>query len=294
MNELYAEIKEDQWLLRHARNINSLSGEDGILEKIFEVLPPGDKWCVEFGAWDGIKYSNTWNLISERDWSAVLIEADSEKFVDLQANCKKFPKAHCLNYFVTFEGENSLEALLKKTAIPKNFDLLSIDIDGDDYHIWESVKEYTPKVVVIEFNPTVPSHVEFVQPRDMSVNQGSSLLSLISLGKKKGYELICVTDYNGIFVQAQFLNLFKLTKNDIVSLRPPNPSQCPQFHIFQLYDGTFVVGGGTVMPWFGIPIHQEKFQILPKFLRKYPTFSNSLFQRVLRRVWYLFYINRFI
>ena len=292
MNDFYPRTTENQWLLRHARDINSLSGEDGIIEKIFEVLPPGDKWCVEFGAWDGIKFSNTRHLISKHGWSAVLIEADSNKFVDLQANCANFPKAHCLNRFVTFEGEASLESLLKTTLIPKDFDLLSIDIDGNDIHIWDSLKEYTPKVIVIEFNPTIPSDVDFIQARDMSINQGNSLLALIRLGKSKNYELVCITDNNAIFVQSAFFNLFNIANNGIDQLRPPNHENCPQFYIFQLFDGTFVVGGGGLMPWYGIPIKQECFQIVPKIFRHYPSRPKNILKRILWHMWLFIYLRK--
>src|SRR6185436_3102249 len=114
-------------------------------------------------------------------------------------------RAICLQRFVTFDGDTRLDALLQTTPIPKDFDLLSVDIDGADYHVWESLTRYEPRVVIIEFNPTIPGHIEFVQPRDMTVNQGNSIRSLVKLGKQKGYELSCVTEYNAIFVRA---NLF--------------------------------------------------------------------------------------
>jgi len=286
MGEIYKNLNEDQWLLRHAQNTCSLSGEDGILQKIFEVLPPGSRWCVEFGAWDGKKYSNTYHLM-QQGWSGVFIEADSVKFRDLLKTFQGNPKAHCVNCFVNFEGENSLQNLLKRTNIPRDFDLLSIDIDGNDYHIWESFHDYQPRVVVIEFNPTIPSDVEFVQPRDMSVQQGSAPLSLIKLGKAKGYELVCMTEYNAIFVTASLLKSFNLSNNDITRLRP----QQPLFQLFQLYDGTFVVQGITQIQWNGLPIRSDKFQILPKMFRVYPCDSLSFGKRILRRIWTFFYLR---
>ena len=60
-------------------------------------------------------------------------------------------------------------------------DLLSIDIDGNDYYIFESLARLKPELVVIEFNPTIPNDVMFVQERNITVNQGCSLLALIAL-----------------------------------------------------------------------------------------------------------------
>jgi hypothetical protein len=170
---MYPVLNEDQWLLQHAANINSLSGEDGIIEKIFQTIPAANRWCMEFGAWDGKLYSNTHLLMQKAGWSGVFVEADRDRFRDLINTYSGNPVAHCLNCFVSFLGENSLDSVLARTPIPKDFDLLSIDIDGNDYHVWESLLTYQPRVVIVEFNHTIPSHVEFVQPRDMKVNQGT-------------------------------------------------------------------------------------------------------------------------
>ena len=78
-------------LLEFASNTYSQTGEDGVLGKILETLPERDLWCVEFGAWDGRHLSNTCNLIENRGYSAVLIEADAKRFRDLLADRGKNP-----------------------------------------------------------------------------------------------------------------------------------------------------------------------------------------------------------
>jgi hypothetical protein len=288
MNPVYENLNEDQWLLRHAENVCSQSGEDGILQKIFDVISPANRWCVEFGAWDGKTFSNTHHLMREGGWHGVFVEADPERFRDLLATYQGNPNAHCVNCFVTFKGENSLDHLLSRTDIPRNFDLLSIDIDGNDYHIWESLNDYQPRVVVIEFNPTIPGRVEFVQPRDMRIQQGSAPFSLIQLGKRKGYEPVCITRLNVIFVKADLFKTFHIGNNDLSRLCPAGQ---PRFHLFQLYDGTFVVGGCTDVLWHGIPIRREKFQVLPKMFRAYPAESLGVWKRLLKRVWKLLYLR---
>ena len=197
------QIKEsndsNNWLKKYAKNINSQFGEDGIIEKIFTIIEESDKWCVEFGAWDGKNLSNTYNLLANKNWRGILIEANPRKFKDLLETYKENPQVQCMNKFVNFGGSDSLENILSSTEIPENFDLLSIDVDGNDYHIWSSVKIYNPKVVIIEFNPSIPNDIFFVQDPNFNLNHGNSLLALIELGKTKGYELICTTDVNGIF-----------------------------------------------------------------------------------------------
>src|SRR5262249_37731492 len=153
-----------------------------------------------FGAWDGQHLSNTCALIDDAGYQGVLIEADPDKFRDLQKRQAVQPRIHAVQRFVEFEGRNTLDAILAETPIPPKFDVLSIDIDGNDYHIWDSLQVYRPKLVVIEHNPTIPNEVDFVQARDMRVQQGSSLTAMARLANSKGYRLVHATTCNGIFV----------------------------------------------------------------------------------------------
>ena len=81
--------RSNQWLHDFAKNVTSQYGEDGIVEKVLETVTDNDNWCVEFGAWDGKLFSNTCNLINNKDYLAVLIEADSRKFRVLLKTYKK-------------------------------------------------------------------------------------------------------------------------------------------------------------------------------------------------------------
>ena len=273
------ENRNNDWLLSYKKDITSQCGEDGILEKIFEIIK-GDKWCVEFGAYTGKKLSNTWNLLINKNWFGVLIEADKKKFIKLKETYKNINRVICFKKFVNFSGNNSIDNILSETNIPKSFDLISIDIDGNDYHIWDSMEKYTPKVVVIEFNPTIPDDIEFIQEKNMKIWQGSSLLSLINLANKKDYELIAVTLVNAIFVKKKYYNLFKIADNSL-SLMHNNAKQY-QTRLFQLFDGTLVLIGCDKLLWHnGIyekKIKQKKIQVLPKFLRVYPPNYHPLYK----------------
>jgi hypothetical protein len=258
-------VKQNTWLNGFARNVTSQYGENGIIEKVLEVIGQNDRWCVEFGSWDGKKCSNSYDLISSKGYSAILIEGDSCRFGDLQKTFAGNKKVIPVNAFVGFEQDNNLDSILKNTQIPHDFDLLSIDIDGNDYHVWEAVRDYKPKVVVIEFNPTIPSSVEFVQPRDMHVTQGSSILSMVGLGKKKGYELVSCTRNNAVFVDSKYFKLFDIDDNSIEQLRTDTSMIT---HLFFGYDGTVFVRGCGQSPWQSIALEESKIQILPKWARK--------------------------
>ena len=215
----------------------------------------------------------------------MLIEKDKKIFKDLFKTYEKNPQVICLNKTIGFKQDNLIDIILSKISIPFNFDLLSIDVDGLDYHIWASMKIFKPKVVVIEFNPTIPNDVRFIQKKDMKINQGSSLLSIILLAKKKGYELVTTTLTNAIFVKKKFFDLFDLKNNSIDVM---NDSKFLQTRIFQLYDGTLVVVGRNRLNWHRIINLQNKIQVLPKFLRKYPQ-NYNIFQKIIFNAYMIIY-----
>lgn len=256
------------WLLGYRRDTYSQAGEDGVMEKILEVIPDKDRWCVEFGAWDGQYLSNTANLIESKNYSAVLIEADKEKFQALHRNYSQRGNVIAINKFVGFGKTDNLDCILGTTRIPLKFDFLSIDIDGNDFHVWKSTLRYRPKVVAIEFNPTIPNQVKFVQPADPSINQGASLLSLVELGREKGYELVAVLPFNAFFVQKKYYQLFQLESNEPEVLRMNTDSIT---YLFSGYDGQIFLYGCRKLPWHGVELRESRVQALPRILRRYPS-----------------------
>jgi len=259
--------KDPAWLLQFSRDHYSQAGEDGIIEQILALLPANDRWCVEFGAWDGLHLSNSRHLIEDSGYSAVLIEGSSERFTDLQRNYAANPRVLARNAFVGFTAADGLDALLASTAIPQDFDLLSVDIDGNDYHVWKAISKYRPKVVCIEYNPTIPTEVLFTQKADPALNQGSSVASLVQLGKEKGYELACLLRYNAFFVDGKYFPAFGISDNRPVTLRKDLSSIT---YIFSGFDGTVFLDGQRRLPWHGLPLLESRVQHLPQALRKFP------------------------
>jgi hypothetical protein len=270
-----------------AHNVHSQSGEDGLLAEILQRLPETPAWAVEFGAWDGKTFSNSYHLIQHRHFSAVMIEASPEKFKELQRTFVDQPQVHCVREFVTFQGDTSLDSILARTPLPRDFGVLSIDIDGADYHVWDSLRHYEPRIVVIEFNPSLPNDVGFIQPADMSVHQGSSLFALNGLAQKKGYELAAVTDLNAVFVRRQDFAALKIDDNSLAALRPHNPFET---RLYQLYDGTLILDGCQRLIWDGVPLAHEKLQMLPRWLRVSKTLGASGLRKFLKRL-YLSYLK---
>jgi len=194
----------------HRRRYFSQSGEDGLLDYLLQRIAVRDRWCVEFGAWDGRHLSNCYHLIADIGYRAVLIELDADRCAALAANMAVFGSS-CLNREVGYEGEKKLDAILAETPIPHDFDLLSIDIDSDDYRVWQALEDYSPKIVVIEINIRDLPGVERINvPGSPTVwgSSGSSITSLTALATEKGYSLVAMVGCNAIYVRHEFLHLF--------------------------------------------------------------------------------------
>lgn len=259
-------------LLSYSYNITSEHGEDGTIKRIFEIIGEESRWCVDLGALNGIHGSNVWNLMKKQGWSGVFIEADQTYFEKLKIEFKDIKQAHCINAFVSFYGENSLDKIFSQTPLPKNFDLFSLDIDGNEYHLWESLTLYRPRVMVIEFNPTIPNEVNFIQPCNMEIFQGSSLKALVELGKRKGYELIAANKVNAFFVVKELFPWFGILDNSIDKI---HTDRSYETKLFQLYDGTLRISGFDRLLWHNIPISIEKLQVLSWRKRFYPAKVNQ-------------------
>lgn len=271
-----------QWLLEFCFDTYSQTGEDGVIAKSLSLLPETDQWCVEFGAWDGIHLSNVRKLIVERGHRAILIEADGEKCRSLASNYAGNGGVQTVNARVGFDAESGLDRILRGSDVPRDFDFLSSDIDGNDYHVWDAVKEYRPKLVCVEFNPTIPTEVYFVQSPDPRVKQGCSLLALDGLARAKGYQLVCVLPWNAFFVDERYFSAFAIADNRPHVMR----RDCSQVTwLFSGYDGSVHLAGAQKLPWHGVSIEARRMQALPGVLRRYPAdytgFQSALF-RVLK------------
>lgn len=263
-------MKNSTWLLDHAANTYSQCGEDGIISTVLAMLPEKDQWCVEFGAWDGAHLSNVRKLILEQNYRAVLIEGDPARCGQILTNYSEpshSDHVHPVNAFVGFDASDGLDKLLSGHEIPVNFDFLSVDIDGNDYHVWEAVESYRPKVVCIEFNPTIPTEVDFVQEKNPEVNQGCSLRALYRLAKIKGYEAICVMPWNVIFVDGMYFDRFQIGDNSAASLRRDLSLVT---WIFSGYDGSVHLSGAKQLPWHNLPLDESNLKQVPALLRAYP------------------------
>lgn len=252
-------------------NVHSQFGEDGIIAEILRRTGLGSTrpmWCVELGAWDGFHLSNTRHLIESRNANAVLIEAHTKRFAELVANSSGNDLVTTLHARVEATGAQSLDGLLEGTACPARFDILSLDIDGHDYWVWHGMTRYRPSIVVIEYMPTIPFGVSYIQPRGTKRRDGSSLCAMADLGREKGYTLVAVTDVNAILVDEALVDSLGLADASISALTKDLPDY--RTYLFQTHSGEIGIAGHRHMNWHGTTIHLDRIQALPWYLRRHP------------------------
>ncbi len=180
-------------MIEKGYSVYSQYGEDGIIQYLIDVLQLSNKQCCEIGM-SGIVFSNTYNLVENYNWYGVYVEKNKEELDKVKLGIH-------INLEVEKTGINSIDNILKNTKLDKNFDILSIDIDGIDYYIWDGLSTYEPNVVIIEINPFLGYDVDYINRGSIF---SSSFKSVVELGNRKGYTLVCMTG-NLIFVKTNLL-----------------------------------------------------------------------------------------
>jgi len=189
-------------LAAHATSVHSQGGEDGVLLRIFERIGARHRYFVEFGAWDGRHWSNTANLRLHHGWRGLLMEGSDRADGELVRRER-------------VDAEN-VEALFHRYGVPRDFDLLSIDIDGNDYWVWRAIESFTPRVVVVEYNvffrPEQARTIAYDASHEWDKERyglyhGASLAAFEKLGREKGYALVHTDPWcpNAIFVRREAL-----------------------------------------------------------------------------------------
>lgn len=174
----------------------SQNGEDGVIERLVEIVGATNRYYVEVGTGDGSECNTRY--LREQGWSGLMLDCAHE-----DASVGLYQE------FVTAENVNDV---LVKYEVPQDFDLLSIDIDGQDYWVWQAIgARYRPRIVVIEYNAAVPGDVSVTIPYDRDfrwcgqLDTGQSLLAVQKLGRVKGYSLLYACPPNAFLARTSIL-----------------------------------------------------------------------------------------
>lgn len=201
----------------------SQNGEDGVIAEIIRRVGAPGRFFVEIGAGDGIE-CNCAALAELAGWQGLFIEASDVETASLQRKYGPSTRVQTLQAMVTTDNA---DALLAAQGVPVEPDVLSFDLDGGEYWLWQSLQRHRPRVVVAEYNASIAPGRRLVQPRDKgpwdrSDFYGASIDALVALGTEKGYRLVhCdLTGNNAFFVREDLPGEF-LDPGD-VARRGPN------------------------------------------------------------------------
>jgi hypothetical protein len=182
-------------------------GEDGILQHLLRHIPISKRIFVEFGVETYVE-ANTRFLLINDNWAGLVIDGSSEN-IDYIKNDDIYWRYN-LKAESAFITKDNINDLIRRNGISGEIGLLSIDIDGNDYWVWETIDAVTPSIVVVEYNSrfgperavTVPYDARFFRTtaHHSNIYYGASLAALCILGKRKGYSFVgCNTAGNNAF-----------------------------------------------------------------------------------------------
>jgi len=188
----------------YGNKVHSQTDEDGIIQAIFEDIPPKSRFFVEFGIgpnWLDKTYEHGIEgncvLLKERGWTGLFMDGGNH------------PEQYDIRReFIT---PLNINGLLRKYGTPESVDLVSIDVDGQDFWIWMAL-DYRPTVIVCEYNPNFFAlHQSLTVVFDQNFRwdgtkyYGASLGALVKLGQDKGYKLVYSNGVNAFFVRLDML-----------------------------------------------------------------------------------------
>ncbi len=185
---------EEGRLIRHGAKFYSQNDEDGIITEIFRRVPAENRYFVEIGVGNGLE-NNTLHLLHQ-GWKGLWIESDRRSCAEIRARFRSALENGTLKLCHAFVDRDNVESLLRANDVPPRFDLLSIDIDGNDYHVFGAIRGFRPRAVVIEYNAKFPPPIKAVaryNPRfvwDKTDYFGASLKSLEVLFADRGFALV--------------------------------------------------------------------------------------------------------
>jgi len=193
----------------------SYCNEGFYIKTILDRLKVKHQYCVDLGASDGLSMSNTFPLFRQ-GWQGLAVECDSEKFAKLAIFYGLVTQVTQVNLCKAQITPNNVNAILRANEVPREFGLLSLDIDSYDHFVLEKVlQNYKPTIICTEINATIPPPIRFAvkwQP-DLDYRNlksdffGQSLSQLYVLGDRYGYELAHL-EYNNAFLIPKELNPF--------------------------------------------------------------------------------------
>lgn len=200
-------------------SVYSQYGDDGIIDHLLNhiALPEAEQFFVEFGV-ENYEEANTRFLMHQRNWSGLIMDGSAQHMA--HARAQNYYWQHELTAAEAFVTCENVQALFKQHGVPQRLGLLHIDIDGNDYWVWEAITDYQPALVIMEYNAlwgaehavSTPYKADFQRTAAHHSNLyfGASLAALCHLAEQKGYVCLgCNRHGNNVyFLQAALAGPF--------------------------------------------------------------------------------------
>jgi len=210
-----SKYKDPKNLNRFEFQIFSQSGQDGIINEIFRRIGASHRVFVEFGVGaGGGMQNNTTNLLSQ-GWSGMWIEGNPHYFETIRKDLAFLIDRNKLTVVQNLVIKSNINTILRDQKIPKDLDLLSIDIDGNDIYVLEEILgQYSPRVIAIEYNAYFPGNlnwkVDYSDSRvwdERGIEFGASLAAFCELAARTEYQLVAcdLTGSDAFFVRKDLI-----------------------------------------------------------------------------------------
>ena len=198
----------------HEFQVYSQWGEDGLIQRLIREVKIARKIFVEFGV-ETYTEANTRFLLVNDNWSGLVLDGGESNIRTIRRS--EVYWRHNLKAVQAFITRENINELLRDNGVTGEIGLLSVDIDGNDYWVWEAIDAVTPALVIVEYNSrfgaeravTVPYDPKFVRQEAHSscAYYGASLAALVALGRRKGYAFVGsnTAGNNAFFVRRDLL-----------------------------------------------------------------------------------------
>jgi hypothetical protein len=212
-------------------------GDDGIIQYLINRIEIPNKTFIEFGVED-YRESNTRFLLINNKWSGLIIDGGKNNVDAIKKDyVYSMFDLHAKEAFITKDNINEIIMSYLKLGYEREVGILSIDIDGNDYWIWQAIVVIKPIIVIIEYNSlfgkeklwTIPYKENFYRLDEDKYYQywGASISALCDLAEKKGYDFIGCNSHGN--------NAYFVRKDKLGSLKKVSPSEGYNRGIFREY-----------------------------------------------------------
>jgi hypothetical protein len=207
--------------------------EDGILLAIFAAIGNGTKRFVDIGAHDGVN-SNCANWALNFGWHGVFIDGDAAALARGRHFYGRYPDPFSFPpvFVQAHITPQNINALIQNAGFEGDIDLVSLDLDGSDYWIWQALTVVRPRVVVFETHVEFGLHNIVVPYKAVGKNRhplyhGASPMAVSLLAAQKGYRLVAANDlgHNHIYLRNDLLNDLIPTISVAQTLKHPSLAQ---------------------------------------------------------------------